>query len=61
MKKENKIMIYLRMGNKEQAEGYDKEKDKCEIMKSRIFEIGNEIFNDIKSEVKPRLIRPQNI
>ena len=59
MKKENKIMIYLRMGNKEQAEEYEKEKDKRERMKRRILETGNEIFNDIKSEVKPRLIRPQ--
>ena len=59
MKKENKIMIYLRVGNKEQAEEYEKEKDKRERMKRRILETGNEIFNDIKSEVKPRLIRPQ--
>lgn len=59
MKRENKIMIYLCVGNKEQAEEYDKENDKCEKMKSRISEIGNEIFNDIKSEVKLCLIRPQ--
>ena len=59
MKKENKSMIYLRVGNKEQAEEYEKEKDKRERMKRRILETGNEIFNDIKSEVKPRLIRPQ--
>lgn len=58
MKKE-KIMIYLRVGNKEQAEGYDMERDMRVRMKSRISEIGNEIFNDIKSEVKLRLIRPQ--
>lgn len=59
MKKENKSMIYLRVGNKEQAEEYEKEKDKRERMKRRTLETGNEIFNDIKSEVKPRLIRPQ--
>ena len=52
-------MIYLRVGNKEQAEGYDMERDMRERMKSRISEIGNEIFNDIKSEVKLFLIRPQ--
>lgn len=59
MKRENKIMIYLCVGNKEQAEEYDKENDKRKKMKSRISEIGNEIFNDIKSEVKLCLIRPQ--
>lgn len=59
MKSENKIMIYLRVGNKEQAEEYEKEKDKRERMKRRILETGNELFNDIKSEVKPRIIRPQ--
>lgn len=59
MKRENKIMIYLCVGNKEQAEEYDMENDKREKMKSRISEIGNKIFNDIKSEVKLRLIRPQ--
>ena len=52
-------MIYLRVGNKEQAEEYEKEEDKRERMKRRILETGNEIFNNIKSEVKPRLIRPQ--
>ncbi len=58
MKKE-KIMIYLRVGNKEQAEEYDMERDMRERMKSRISEVVNEIFNGAKSEVKPRLIRPQ--
>ena len=58
MKRENKIMIYLCVGNKEQAEEYDKENDKRKKMKSRISEIGNEIFNDIKS-AKLCLIRPQ--
>lgn len=61
MKRENKIMIYLRMGNKEQAEEYDKEMDRCEKMKSRILEIGNEIFNDIKSDIKPCLIRTKKL
>ena len=59
MKRENKIMIHLCVGNNEQAEEYDKGNDKREKMKSRISEIGNKIFNDIKSEVKLRLIRPQ--
>lgn len=59
MKRENKIMIYLCVGNKEQAEEYDMERDMRERMKSRISEIGNEIFNDIKFEVKLCLIRPQ--
>ena len=58
MKRENKIMIYLCVGNKEQAEEYNKENDKRKKMKSRISEIGNEIFYDIKS-VKLCLIRPQ--
>ena len=58
MKRENKIMIYLCVRNKEQAEEYDKENDKRKKMKSRISEIGNEIFNDIKS-VKLCLIRPK--
>lgn len=53
MKMENKIMIYLCVGNKEQAEEYDKENEKREKMKSRISEIGNKIFNGAKSEIKP--------
>ena len=59
MKRENKIMIYLCVGNNEQAEEYDMERDMRERMKSRISEVVNEIFNGAKSEVKPRLIRPQ--
>ena len=59
MKRENKIIIHLCVGNNEQVEEYDKENDKREKMKSRISEIGNDIFNDIKSEVKLCLIRPQ--
>lgn len=60
MKEENKIMIYLRVGNKAQAEEYDVEKDRCEKIKNRAVEIGNEIFNEIRSDIKPCLIRTKN-